>query len=310
MDQRINLYRNNPAFIGMYIVDEPGSKMYKSEVGEARYIENYQMCIQRLGELGVFGSVNMLPAEENEEAINAFLDYYCQNFNPMNLSWDLYLFQKEFTTEEWFYNVDRFRYYGLKYNLPVWVYVQAGCQWSPKAFDSDPYYPNEYEFDWNVKVVLAVGTKGIEYYPLIQPVDHSRALSTEYDFQRNSLIGAAMNKTQWWYYAKNINAHIAAIDSVLMNSVNKGVIITSPQAKEDTRSCTFQMEGDSWRELKSIDGETFTGCFNYQGKTAFYVVNYDMKYAQHITLNMYDKYNLRVIQGTEESLVNTNKLKK
>lgn len=309
MDERLNLYRDYPAFVGMYVVDEPGSPMYKPEVGEDRYIERYQNCMKRLGELGVFGSLNMLPADEGEKEINKFLDYYCQNYNPMNLSWDLYVFQKDYTIEHWYYNVDRFRHYGLKYNLPVWVYVQAGDQWSFTRFDSDPYYPNEFEFDWNVNVLLATGVKGIEYYPLIQPTFHGYAVSTEYDFQRNSLIGAAMNKTQWWYYAKDINAHIAAIDSVLMNSVNKGVIITSPKAKKDTRNCTFTMKGSSWRELKSIEGETFTGCFNYQGKTALYVVNYDTKYAQKITLNLYDSYNMKVIQGTEESFVKTNKLK-
>ena len=68
------------------------------------------------------------------------------------------------------------------------------------------------------------------------------------------------------------------------------------------------MDGTSWRELKDISGETMVGCFNYLGKSAFYVVNYDTEYAQKITLDFYDSYNMRVVQKAETSYVNTNSL--
>ena len=42
------------------------------------------------------------------------------------------------------------------------------------------------------------------------------------------------------------------------------------------------------------------GCFNYQGKTALYVVNYDTKYAQKITLDFADDYDITVIQDAKE----------
>lgn len=46
------------------------------------------------------------------------------------------------------------------------------------------------------------------------------------------------------------------------------------------------------------------GCFNYQGKTALYVVNYDMEYAQNIQLRFLDAYKFSVVQNAQKSYYN------
>jgi hypothetical protein len=51
------------------------------------------------------------------------------------------------------------------------------------------------------------------------------------------------------------------------------------------------------------------GCFNYQGKSAYYVVNYDNEYAQKVTLEFWDNYDMKVIQNAETEYVNTDNLK-
>lgn len=98
------------------------------------------------------------------------------------------------------------------------------------------------------------------------------------------------------------------VDAVLMNSVNKGIIVTGETAKDDTKESTYLIDGASWRELKDVEGNAMIGCFNYQGKTALYVVNYEEAYAQKITLNLHAAYNLSVTQNAEVSTVNTNQL--
>ena len=103
-----------------------------------------------------------------------------------------------------------------------------------------------------------------------------------------------------------MNKQIAAVDEVLMNSVNKGVIVTSDQAKKDNGDSSCIMEGKSWRELTNITGDVMVGCFNYQGKSAYYVVNYDMEYAQNITMEFYDECNFTVIQNAETSKLQGN----
>ena len=47
-----------------------------------------------------------------------------------------------------------------------------------------------------------------------------------YDNARNFMRENG-NKNQWYYYAQNINKHIAAIDEVLMKSVHKGIVLSS-----------------------------------------------------------------------------------
>ena len=58
----------------------------------------------------------------------------------------------------------------------------------------------------------------------------------------------------------------------------------------------------------SVNGDAFVGCFNYNGKTALYVVNYSMEYAQYITLHFNEAQNIRMIQNCETSYVNAKNL--
>ena len=123
------------------------------------------------------------------------------------------------------------------------------------------------------------------------------------------MIGAWGNKNRWYYYAQDINKHIAAIDEVLMNSVSKGIIVSGQKAQEycaDTRDAV--LDGTSWRELADVKGNAIIGCFNYQGKTALYVVNNDYEWAQDIILNFQDTYKVRVLQAADTKYLETNQL--
>lgn len=169
-------------------------------------------------------------------------------------------------------------------------------------FDSEvPYYPNDAQFQWNVNVNLAYGAQGIQYFSLFQPYYFAWAESEPFDFQRNGMFGAWGNKNEWYYYAQEANKQIAAVDEVLMNAKNKGVIVTGKQAIQDNTESECIMEGDSWRELVGVDGDSMIGCFNYQGKTALYVVNYDYEYAQDITLHFNEQHDVTVIYDAQTS---------
>ena len=116
------------------------------------------------------------------------------------------------------------------------------------------------------------------------------------------------NKNRWFYYIQGVNKQIAAVDEVLMNSVNKGMIATGKEAIEANAYSDYMLDGDSWRELTGVEGDTLIGCFNYQGRSAFYVVNYDYEYAQKITLNFADNYDMSVVQNAKETYINTKRL--
>ena len=203
------------------------------------------------------------------------------------------------------------RGYALEAKIPFWTLIQAGNQWADgrQAFDAvAPGLPNEAQFNWNINSALALGAQGIVYFPLVQPYYYIYAVSQEFDFERNGLFGAWGNKNRWYYYAQNIKDHIGAIDEILMNSVNKGMIVSGTTATKETKRLTCILEDGSFNQLKSVEGEALVGCFNYNGKTALYVVNYSDECAQNVTLHFNGSQNLDVIQKAETSYVNAKNL--
>ena len=211
--------------------------------------------------------------------------------------------------EVYFYNMDVIRKAADERNLPFWAFVQAGSQWNDgwDEFEAiKPYFPNNSQFDWNVNTSLAFGAQGIQYFPLVQPYQFT--MTKEGDYECNGIIGAMGNKTQWYYYAQTINKHIRAIDEVLMNSMHKGVIASGDQAKKDLEFTTCVIESESFNELQSVSGDALVGCFNYQGKTALYVVNHSFEQAQKVKLTFGGVQNLQLIQKSKASDAKTSEL--
>ena len=85
--------------------------------------------------------------------------------------------------------------------------------------------------------------------------------------------------TRWYYYAQRANKQIQAIDHVLMKSANEGVIVHGEDATRvivtNGEERNTVLESKTFRQLKSVEGDDCViGCFDYQGGTALYVVNY------------------------------------
>ncbi len=306
MSQRINEYGNYPAFCGMYMADEPQWAEFNLGDG-TRTIDLYAPGFQNLAKLGIYGYANALPDygfNGKSENYEAYLNYMVEKCELPYLQYDHYVFDKGATKEQYFYNMALVRKVAKEHDIPFWTFIQAGAQWNDAngRFDSEtPYYPNELQFQWNVNTCLAYGAQGIEYFLLFQPYHFAFAETEPFDFERNGIFGAWGNKNQWYYYAQNVNRQIAAVDEVLMHSVNKGVLVTSEQARKDNELSDCILEGETWRELTGVDGDTMIGCFNYEGKTALYVVNYDTEYAQKITLHFDNTHNVSVVQNAEKT---------
>ena len=317
-------YKDYDAFCGVYAVDEPTSEDFYplNAKGNNRPISNYASRLKALAELNVWSFGNLLPCASTWRWFDydSYVEEWLSSRDMKTLMWDYYVFDLGNDEQEYFHNLAYGRKKGAKYDIPFWGFIQAGSQWrtaSSTPKDSEGYYPNKGEFLWNVNTTLAYGAKGINYFPLIQPTYFAVAESTPYDFERNGMIGANGTLNCWYYYAQTANKQIAAVDEVLMNSVSKGVIVTPEDKQEDHRFSNFLtqvpsganntdvtdvkclIEGTTWRELESITGDVMVGCFNYHGKSAFYVVSYDTEYAQNITLDFDNNYSFKVIQNAE-----------
>lgn len=313
-------WSRHPAFCGIHLNDEPGGKTYyTSEGANGGLMENWSERSIKLNKtLDVFAMTNLIRCYSDSQKANyeLYLQEYFDTMAPKVLSYDYYAWDwvPNGTSTLYFWNLAICREYAQKYHVPLWTYQQAGGNWGDgnQVFDDtyENYRPTEGQFQWQVNTNLAFGVQGITYFTLIQPMIYSEFDSKDGqpNFEVQGILGAVGNKNRWWYYAQNMNKQIAAVDDVLMNSVNKG-IIASGSAKAscaDTRDALIA--GTAWRELASVDGDALVGCFNYQGKTALYVVNFDYEYAQKINLTFQDKYKVRIVQGAEESYLQTKKL--
>ncbi len=189
----------------------------------------------------------------------------------------------------------------LENKQPYWRMLQAGHQWQSYV-DSEPYAPLEGEFVFDANMALAFGAKGLQYYTCVALPSEQLLPDGTYDSQRNGLIGTNGKKTQWWHYLKKVTKQVEAIDHVLMNSANIGIIAHGEYAQTLCKGIKDNelLLGDSFRQLKEISGSpAFIGCFDYQGGTALYVVNASRNNRATVGLSFDDNYGYDVVQRGE-----------
>ena len=148
----------------------------------------------------------------------------------------------------------------------------------------------EGEMKWDVNTMLAFGAKGLTYYIGVSPPYFANTEEAQIDC--HSLINVYGEKTPLWEYAREINAHVKAMDHVLMNSSYEGVIITG-----ETPCVHFGKDLiTSFRDLEEVTGNALVGCFDYKGKTALLVVNNSITQEGEISLSFGKGHTYEVIQ--------------
>lgn len=307
-------YSNYKAFCGMYLIDEPGTSSYLSSTVNG-LATDYSDEATILNNNNILHYSNMYPivdAESNwwdgilgssgindkdKTAYGKYLNEFNEALNPQVLSYDYYPFDEsrkvkgKYDLSLYFWNMAAIRDKAQSTGKPFWAFIQAGSQWNDKSeyfTSTTPYYPDQEQFNWNVNMALAFGAQGIQYFPLVQPQHFAYGKdATHWDFNRNGIIGAFGNKTQWYYYAQAINKHIEAIDSVLMKSYNDQIIALGSDAQSATSGLTDVTNTASYNSVltgATASGNALIGCFDYCGKTALYVVNYDYDNVGTVTL--------------------------
>lgn len=316
---RMSEYMNHPAFGGIHLIDEPKTMYYFAETVDEKLLDYYKNAGPLINQdLGIMAYHQVFPTQNDpsvQENYERYVKEFCEVLQPQYLAMNRYPLDEgdADSMEMLFFDIAVIWENAKENNIPWWAYFGAGSQWNDawSRFDTNGYYPLEGAYDWHINVCLAFGMQGMVIFPGVQPYHFAYSVNPEMDFERNGCIGVMGNKNRWYYYTQDITKHVQAIDEVLMNSVNKGVIVSGEQANQDivyAKEHGCIIEGNSWRELKSVSGEAMVGCFNYQGKTALYVANYDKEYAQDIELDFQDTYNVTVIQDAETSYVNASEL--
>lgn len=295
------------SFGGLYLRDEPTSDMFPF-IGD---------CIDKLndiqGELG-YTDLNVylnlllyLSPEWLSNGTDPTMTWqkyirYLSEVGAEYLSFDMYPISGEGTAvaRTWFNYLGMMNEAALEVGKPWMGYAQVGG--GLPSYPGGARVTTEGEMKWDVNTMLAFGAKGISYYILVSPPYFADTEASQMD--NHSLINAFGYKTEFWYYAKDINIQIAAMDHILMNSRHEGVILAG------NSPCPYEGNGlvESYRGLKKVTGNALVGCFDYQGQTALLVVNNDFTKAGEITLSLDKKYTCKVIQSGSESKEKTDQL--
>lgn len=298
--------------LGILGQDEPFPKQlpYLEVLRETFYsLSNTQGLDIYSNAIGFWQGDNIFWGYSDPIAFDDYIQEYFDTVKPKMLSVTQYPYTSANTPESTltsvlFNKLSVYRKLAQDNGVPHWRMLQAGGQWNDTAewIESVDPYPSEGELLFDVNVSLAYGAKGIQYFPLVQPYYFSYEKGGTYDFNRNGLIGADGNLTQWYYYAKRANEQIQAIDEYLMNASNDGIIVHGEQATKaiitDGTPGEEIVSAGTYEELTKVVGDDCViGCFNYKGKTALYVVNYSRTEKANVALS-FDKndYRYTVIQ--------------
>lgn len=321
MSQMVSNLSKYSSFLGIHGFDEP----FYSQLPGLKAVSDSFKEITKGSDLNMYcnaiGQVSDTPAGDyfDRKGWDWYLNEYMTQTELPFISCTAYTWSPNWTggnLTTMFAELATYRSLGEKYNVPIWRMLQAGGQWNDlrEWKESVDYYPNEGEFFWDINMSLAFGCKGIQYFPVIEPVHFAYAVDENgvryYDSNRNGLIGCYGNKTQWWHYAKKAKQQMTAIDHILMNSANEGLLVHGENAKKvlltnqdsskiDTVNKSVIQNGN-YNELVKISGDdSVIGCFNYNGKTALYVVNYSPKQKSNTTLHFGEQYGYEIIQRGE-----------
>ncbi len=315
---RIKWYSNYKSFLGLSIFDEPtltgvygfsedgAGDAFHTRKSVSKLTNSFSNIAAYANMLPLNATVKLDASVTDEEAYRTYLTTYCEEYNPKFLSYDNYPFewkQNAITGTSakadyyYFKNLAIVREIANQYQIPFWTHVQSGDSFDQEAGGTNAHNPSEGKFKWQINVELAFGAKGIQYFPLVQPDGYELTANGESDYTRNGLIGKNGVETEWYAYAKAMNQQIKSMDHVLMNSVNKGIMaygtyattnINAANTCSNVKLDSFALGGDNptITGLSSTNSEygAIAGCFDYQGKTAVYVVNYDVTSQQDITL--------------------------
>lgn len=287
------------SFGGFYFRDEPYTYMFPHI---QKCLEAYNRVRAELGydDLNVF--LNMFPSVSGNQLSGGtdksvtWEDYiYGMSNTGVNyLSFDMYPIMGLFgnkVSASWFTALGTVNRIAIEEGKPWIGCVQVGGG-STSYGTIEARVTTEGEMKWNVNTMLAFGAKGITYYIGVSPTYFAN--TEEEQISCHSLINVYGEKTPLWYYAKEINEHIKAMDHILMNCDYQGVIITG-----NTPVVHYGkdlIKSNSFRDLNEVTGNALVGCFDYNGKTALYVVNNSITQEGTITLSFDHKYQFEVIQ--------------
>lgn len=283
------------SFKGLFVWDEPKASEMSNYAAKSTKANSYS---------NIFGYTNLFPngyssTDQIGSDYQAYLDEYCATYNPKMISWDHYVFRSNSSLRDYsdvyFTNLSTIRNTAQREGIPFWGFLQLG---DPNGVNdtnkSNTITHTASQTLWNANTQLAFGAKGIQYFPLVQPYDYAYCNADgKMYYDASGMISANGEKNKYYDYAVNVNRQIKAVDHILMNSDSKAILATERAKTQTGISATSYGSISSVSNTKSgyYNYGVIIGCFDYNGREAYYVVNNDKSNATTVTLTLNKTHN-------------------
>lgn len=239
----LDKYRNHPAFGGIAFWDEPGydsfdgiaaaKAVFERECPDKLFYvnhfpyyitpEQYQFgfwCKQEKGKANV-PEFKVTEGGRNIDRYKFLYESFIEKVKPDVFSYDAYPFVtlgscKTGVHEVLFELPQYLHAMEQKNGTPFWVYLQAGGLW--EGSDS-VRVPTIAETRLGVYVPLLYGAKGLQVFPYMHPNDWITDEKTD-----SGLVDKYGEKTERFYWYKEIFAHVRAMAPKLLGAKLKGII--------------------------------------------------------------------------------------
>jgi hypothetical protein len=284
--------KNHPAVLGYNLFDEPEYSEFdniaqlRDEIKKIVPEDKIIMCnmFPNYATDSVFGPNPNL----YESNYNNYLDTYMQKVRPDVLSFDYYPFMKDPKADpDWIAgmltNLSDIRNIGKKYGVDTWGFVQ-NSGWSYTRV------PNANELRFICHLHLIFGLKSYSYFLYCQPNDKP---GTAGIFE--GMLTFHGEKTDIYYRVKKQNKDLKKMKGVFLNYDHVG-FVTHNMTKKHTDAIAKDLRYDKYKELEKIKskGSILVGIFEKDGKTGLYVMNFDYKKNNKVTLELDSKTEFKV----------------
>lgn len=299
MSERVKIYSDKPSYLGSMLYDEPAIPLFDdfSLVRESfeRALPDSVFYINLMPNYAKKNQCYKNKSDESGDVLTKkeyryYLEQYAEKIKPRFISYDYYPCTGTFPNLKsgYFENMCEVREVAAQNGIPFWVFIQS-CSFGP-----DIRVPVKGETFWQVNTALAMGCRGIQYFCYWMPL--------EYSGWEGGIVSKTGEKTPIYDDVREMNRHIAAIDEILMNSDSIGVITVNSSPVPIPEDICLKKYG----ELKSAvspEIPAIIGCFNYEGKPAYYLVNNSIEKEGPVVMEFDRERSFNVIQKAGKRLI-------
>lgn len=288
----VNATKDHPAVLGYNMGDEPGGAAFE-ELGRLKekiraIVSEDKIIMCNMLPNYAPGSAYGVEADEEFNIYEKFLDVYMQTVKPDVLSFDHYPFTSDKGNDQgrislMIENLCDIRNTGVKYGVDTWGFVQNSSWAGMRIPDA-----NELRFVTNLHLIF--GLKSFSYFLYCSPSDTPGVEGTF-----TGMITYKGKKTDIYKRVQKQNEELNAMKGVYLNYDHKGFVLHNFDWVHEFYLSDCEIY-EKYKELSSVEseGNVLIGCFDKDGQTGLYVMNFDYTKGTTVKLNLEKDIDYRV----------------